>query len=316
MKKLLVSSLSVIALAILGTGCLKDKDFEDQAYGTQSGDGNPAVSFPARAAGETIVYGLISQPTPYQLVGPHIALEGTGPLGSDVHVNLAVDNVLVDSANAHDPALGLVPLPTSEYTLNLTRTIVAGQAFDSVVVTINNLENLDPQTTYGLGLMITSVDNGLQIVSPYKSIVIQIGIRNQYDGIYTVEGGHTQRYTSPGTPEVGPLNGPLLGNPDVFLVTAGPNSVTIPPPPGPGQLGWAAGSNSSVAGIDGLKATIDASNNVTMTSVLLPGLTNWSAYPNTYDPVTKTFHMSFTWINTAGAPREYEIELKYKEPRP
>ncbi|MFT3910593.1 MAG: DUF1735 domain-containing protein [Ferruginibacter sp.] len=315
MKKLLVSSLSVIALAILGTGCLKDKDFEDQVYGTQPGY-NPAVSIPAAAVDEIIPYGLISQSTPFDLVGPHIALEGTGPISSDVHVTLAVDNALVDSANVHNPGLGLIVLNPSEYVLNLNRTIVAGHAYDSVVVTINNLAGLDPNNTYAIGVKIASVDNGFQIVSPQQSIVIQINIRNMYDGIYTVESGWTTRYDASGIPLGDALSGDLTGNPDVYLVTTGPYSVGIPAPPGPGQLAWAAGSNSSVAGIDGLEVTVDGSNNTSILSATLANLANWAGHDNFYDPATQTFHIAFQWTNTAGAPRDYEIVLKFKEPRP
>lgn len=316
MKKILTASLSIIALAILGTGCLKDKDYENQVYQTQIGY-NPAVSFPARAAGETIAYGLISQPTPYSLVGPHIALEGTGPISSDVHVNLVVEDALVDSANVHDPSLGLVALDPSEYSINLARTIVAGHAFDSVIVTINNLDGLDPTTTYAIGLRITGADNGFQVVEPYKTLVMQINIRNKYDGIYSVESGLVTRYLSPGVPANDALSGDLTGNPDVDLITKGANSLSIPAPAaGSGYLYWHGGV-SGVAGIDGLVVNVDPTTlDLTTTSATLANLGNFAGHPNFYDPATETFHISFQWTNTAGAPREYEIVLKYKGPRP
>jgi hypothetical protein len=138
---------------------------------------------------------------------------------------------------------------------------------------------------------------------------------NTYDGVYSVESGWVQRYTSAGVPEVGPLNGDLTGNPDVYLLTTDANSVTIPAAPGPGELMYAFGSSSAIAGIDPLQIVVDGSNNVWISNTVLVSLGNWAGHPNTYDPATKTFHMAFTWISAAGTFREYEIVLKYKHPR-
>ncbi len=143
---------------------------------------------------------------------------------------------------------------------------------------------------------------------------------NIYDGIYSVESGWTTRYDASGVPLGDALSGDLTGNPDVYLITTGSNSVGIPAPGpanGGGYLYWAAGSSSAVAGIDGLEVTVDpTTNNTNIASASLANLANWAGQPNTYDPATQTVHLSFNWTNTAGALREYEIVLKYKQPRP
>jgi hypothetical protein len=135
--------------------------------------------------------------------------------------------------------------------------------------------------------------------------------------------GKVTRYTSPGAPAGDVLSGDLAGNPDVSLITSGPNAVVVPVPatPNPGTLYWAAASGSQVAGIDGLKITVDpATNLVTMSSTLNTTLANWAGSTpginyNRYDPATKTFYLAFKWNPTSNV-REYEIVLKYKGPRP
>lgn len=196
-----------------------------------------------------------------------------------------------------------------------TFTFDDGDFAKPIYITIPDATVLDPSKLYGVGFTITAVSADAKI-SYRKTVVVEIGAKNPYDGIYSVECGHVQRYTAPGVPEApGGLNGSLVGNPDVVLFTAGAHTVGIPIPGEIGALFWANGSNSQVAGINGVRITVDP-NTFQTTSSAAQNATfgNWAGQPNFYDPATKTFTLSFRW-NPASTTREYQICLKYKGPR-
>ena len=88
MKKILFASLTLFTLVILGTGCLKDKDYENQAYGTQVQSGS-GVGFPAALKSLSLDLGIVSSAGVDSILGPFIALESS-PRSSDVHVNLEI----------------------------------------------------------------------------------------------------------------------------------------------------------------------------------------------------------------------------------
>jgi hypothetical protein len=315
MKKIFLVGTLAAASLFTFTGCLKDKDFENQKYGTQIRE-MKGVAFPEAASGPLAV-SVTSSSTSQTIDGATIVLEQDGNAASDVQVTLQINNALVTAA-------GLTPLPTTAFSIvgGNTVTIPAGQKQVMVKLAFPNSAALSPTTSYGLGLTISSVSGGYTIAKNQKDLVFSISVKNLYDGIYSVVSGKVTRYTAPGTPANDALSGNLAGNPDVKLITTGPNSVSIPAPatPNPGTIYWANGQNSQVAGIDGLSLTINPSTNaVTVSSAGNATLANWAGSTpgityNRYDPATKTFYLAFRWNPTANV-REYEIVLKYKGPR-
>lgn len=186
MKKLLVASLSVIVLSILGTGCVKDKDFEDQQYGTQV-SASRAVTFPQSRSSVEIRTGVVSSVSALIIQGPWIALESPNTESSDTHINLEINDALVTGYTG--PGSPLTVLPTSEYSFDLARTIVAGQRFDSILINFPHSGNLDPNTTYGIGLRIVSADNGFQVAENMRELLLIFNVKNKYDGVYTASAG-------------------------------------------------------------------------------------------------------------------------------
>lgn len=305
--------LALGTTAILA-GCLKDEGFEDQQYGIKIQEVK-GVAFPQSTSG--VALSINSTTSAQTLELSSIVLEQEGNATSDVQITLQVNNALVTAA-------GFTPLPPGSYSINGGAPLVipAGQKQVMVSVTIPNASLLSATTKYGLGLTISSVSSGYKIAQNQKNLLISFSVKNQYDGVYSVQSGKVTRYTAPGVPANDALSGNLAGNPDIKLITSGPNTVSIPPPasPNPGALYWAFGQNSQVAGIDGVTLTINpTTNQVTVTSAGNPTLTNWTGSTsgityNRYDPATKTFFLAFRWNPTANV-REYEIVLKYKGPR-
>jgi hypothetical protein len=94
-----------------------------------------------------------------------------------VHVTLTLDPNLV-------AAQGLTLLPSNAYSgLNLENDIAPG-ASDTISITLNK-NALDLSQTYGIGFRISSVSEGT-ISENAKEIVVGIGIKNQYDGLYSL----------------------------------------------------------------------------------------------------------------------------------
>lgn len=171
-------SILLISLAFIGTGCLKDK------VNTNLGDGNStkAVSFPRSAGG--MLYAISSSTTPTVITQPNtpvVAIEDTRPASTDVTVNVAVDNSIVTGA-------GLTPLPASVYQIADKAIIKAGTWNDTLEFTLNNTTVLDPNVVYGLGLRLTSADNGYAIPANLSTLLIRFTVKNKYDGVYTVTG--------------------------------------------------------------------------------------------------------------------------------
>lgn len=231
-------------------------------------------------------------------------------------VKIKNDPSIVTAYNtAH--ATNYVPLPTSAYTIDAgnpfngtdyTVTFNPGEHAKPILIKLD-ASKMDFSQQYAFGFTITDA-SGVKISDGLGRAMVEVGVKNKYDGLYSVESGYVQRYTAPGTPESpSTLSGPLAGNPDVALVTVGLNTVEIQ------GLQWTAGSNSGVAGINNLRATVDpATNLVTLQALGNATLTNWAGKENRYDPATQTFYLAFRWNPTSNT-REYQVVLKYKSPR-
>lgn len=307
-----LKSLNIFALAVAGSLLFAACDKNE---GSLKGAGSTFVKLP-QGAEEKVALALDFKPglTDVVLLDVRRDAPNSGELNKAITVKIKNDPALVTAYNtAHGS--NYIALPTTAYQVDpgnpfngtdWTVTFNAGEHAKPILIKLDPTQ-LDLSKQYALGFTIT--DAGGANISDLKSAIVEVGVKNKYDGIYGVVSGFVQRYTNPTTPEVGNLNGPLAGNPDVTLTTIGLNTVEIT------GLQWANGSNSGVAGINNLRATVDPITGVvTMNSLQNATLTNWSGRENRYDAATKTFYLAFRW-NPTAAVREYQIELKYKGPR-
>lgn len=206
MKKLPLLFLLFATLLITITGCLKDKDFENQKYGIQINEVK-AVAFP-QAPKSPVVVGITGQADPLTVAGPFITLEGSGVPSADVHVKLEFSDASVTEK-------GLTLLPAGSYSLNtMEPTIKAGETFTrELEITVLKSNELDPSIKYGVGIKIASADQGYNIPSNSGVVVIGFTIKNKYDGVYQLKGYHNRTpYTFPYDVEI-------------QLITNGPNEV-------------------------------------------------------------------------------------------
>ena len=222
-------------------------------------------------------------------------------------------------------------LPTAWYTLQIdgvktggqggtfTFTFKPGEFAKEIFVTIPNATLLDPSSLYGLGFTITTADaNG--IISSEKSVVIEIGAKNQYDGRYSLdvfESGWAAYGISDGTTNTYPG--------DMLLITTGAaTNAVFNDYTGTFLLaGFAFPLSATQFGATTPVFTFDpVSNKLLSVTNSTPDdgrgrfLFLDPAYTNSgYDPATKSIFAAF-YMTQVGRPNQYfRFYMKYKGPR-
>ena len=312
MKRILTFAVLFSVILTVGTGCLKDKGFEDHVYGINSPDTSPAgIGFPL--AFNPNVIGLELKGT-QQTVAEIIVVNllSGNPAPNDIKVNIVANTTLVADYNTAN-GTSVVGLPTNLYNLSANPIIIPkGQNLGKIVLNIPNALTLDASKTYGLGFSISSVDAGYTIASNMKNIVVLFNIKNKYDGVYNLRGYHNRT----------PFTFPFAL--DVHMITTGPNSVAMyllapfgdygqPIGVAPGVVNWYGPAVSPNFGFDPVTNAATTivgmpANVVTLAYATDPGIVN------KYDPATKKMFLCFQYN---GNPlRRFYDTLTYKSPRP
>ena len=189
MKKIKLITLGLAAMVIAGTGCLKDKGFDDNQYGINDPDASPAgVGF---NLGQKFFNntGLVlsDQPQNVDSAVVLISLLSGNPAASDISVQVSKDPSIVADYNTAN-GTSIIELDPALYTLNTNVIIPAGARNASITISVPNTTTLDPNLSYGLGLKITGADPGYIVASNESKILLAIAIKNQYDGDYLANG--------------------------------------------------------------------------------------------------------------------------------
>jgi len=208
-------------------------------------------------------------------------------------------------------------LPEALYTTlpGVTRTStgytisLAGGEFAKAFNINLNFASFDFSKKYMLAFRIsaTGIDGEYTVQNQLLAIV---GVKNAYDGVYSVSAGTVTRYTAPGVPAGDALSGSMAGNPDVRLSTTGANTVRIE------GLNWAA-SGGGVGGVDPITMTINPTTYevTSISSGTASSMRIVSGAINKYDPATKTFTLNFDWNQTANKREILGLVIKYKGSR-
>lgn len=302
MKLNILSRIALFTGVVLaGFGCDKAQDWKPMGDAGQtivkipSDDDNAALAFVE----------LTPTPQTVSLLEVRRDVVSSGALSQIMNVVLTQDPALV---TAYDPDLLTVPTGVTFDASNpangnnVTLTFAAGEFVKYVKINVANGTLFDPNESYGMGFSITSVDQSGKISASKKDVVVVIGAKNKYDGLYSYEG---TIYRNSATGPDPALSGAFIGA-NRSLATISANSVTLVPT-------WANGGG--IAGIDNTYITVDpATNKVTMASLGNPILANTPGEVNEYDPATKTFKLAFQW-GVAPNTRVTTMTLKYLGPR-
>ena len=196
MKKIIYSTtiILLVTAALNLSSCLKDSKF----YVNVS-QGVPLVELPLEARnlpGNLVAEALPISATP-QVIQVAVNLASTNTLSNPVTVTLGLDTTAVTTynhANGLDTG-GNVPytlLPAADYSIPSYQVIIpAGQHL--VYFNINvNTNLINPSGLFILPIKITN--GGGQQISNYNELLLAVGAKNPYDGIYTVTGTLTDKH--------------------------------------------------------------------------------------------------------------------------
>ncbi len=190
MKKIIYSIITVLIItaALSLSSCLKDSK-----YYVNLSQGAPLVELPLEArnlAGNLVPEALPISSTP-QVIQVAVNLAYASTLNTPVTVTLALDPTAVTTynhANGLDTG-GNVPytlLPAADYSIpSYQVTIPAGQHLVYLNININT-SLVDPSGLFILPIKI--VNGGGQQISNYNELLLAVGAKNQYDGVYIVTG--------------------------------------------------------------------------------------------------------------------------------
>lgn len=229
MRKLLNFSICLSAIAILltaGTGCLKDKLADDQRTipDIKSTPSVVEVLGARESESQMISYAasLISSDKDTTLNLAFIRLAADQPAPEDIQVELELVPALLTQFNtatgSHyaQPAANLF-----KFGSGLTVTIPKGSREAGLSFTTKPSALVGPE--YGFGIRIKSVSNPKYVISGnHNNAVIRVGVRNKYDGEYTLK-IKTAGWSAYSISENTPLTYPEA----VDMVTATANSVTL-----------------------------------------------------------------------------------------
>ncbi|MET0393603.1 MAG: DUF1735 domain-containing protein [Chitinophagaceae bacterium] len=310
--KIVLLSLSVLAFG--ATGCLKDDEFEDGEIQSLRSQGSQKVIEMSLTTTSTdnylnIAVDNFNRDTTFNLIP--ITLADGKPAPEDIRVTVVPNAALLGNYNA-DHGTAHEVAPASLYTI-INPAVTGGPGY---VVTIPKGTNtaylqikINPSNflgnDYALGFQISKVEPaGYLVSSNLGTGIVAIGIKNQYDGIYSIKGYALRAGDAA-------LTGNFTDR-EMPLITSGATSVRF------GTLPlWGDGNSYISVGNPNLQINTgvtlpDGSNPVTITSP--GGAINAPGYDTRYHAPTRTFYISFTW--GAGPTQRLAIDtMTYLRPR-
>lgn len=312
MKKIFLTAQILAVVTVVLTGCLKDKNFENNQYGINDPDTQPpGIGFALGTGFKKINgFGIDAVSTTLQVVDGlvYVKLLSGLPAPEDIHIVIALNDAVIGRYNADPdvlPAQRIDTLSRSLYSLpTLALTIPKGGRNVQIPINVPNTTSLNLAKAYGIGISIVSVDGGYIIAQNLKDLLVSFSLKNKYDGQYDWK-GYALRLNDPG------LTGNFTGA-HCELLTTGPNSVVMDQ-----LLLW--GDGQSGIGIGVVSFFINpATNKVTFSSS--GGATNLPGYDSRWEdqpgPTTRgTFYLGITW--GAGPTARQSIDtMKWTGPRP
>lgn len=284
MKKI-INYFLLFFLSIQLFSCLKSgSDYNNGLIQSNRSQGNSNVIEIGLTAVNTLnyhtaVFPILPYDTTVNLVP--IILASADVAKEDINVTVSIyDSVLFNYNDSN--GTNIYPVPPANYTVlnpNGIVTIPKGSRVGYLQIKIKpTVDYLALQ--YAIPFTITAIDKpGYKISGNLKNGFVQIGIKNKYDGIYTIKGYILRAGDAARTGYFKPFKRGLA---TVDENTNKFDNIQL----------WADGSGVAI-GNPVLKVNSDNSVDVTSDGSL--SAYNDPDYTNRYDPATRTFYISFTW---------------------
>jgi len=218
---------------------------------------------------------------------------GPGDAPEDITVTLASDQATLTTYNTTNGSSKVIP-PASVASFPTSVVIKKGTNQTTIEAKVTVSTDFDFNKAYAIPVKITQVSKGI-ISGNYANAVYSFGVRNVYDGKFTVTGTLVDAASSAITGRF-PMS--------VGLITSGANTVRLYDYAIGGIYhSILSGTSTSYYGAFGVEFTIDASNKVTSVVNVYgqPSSNGRSAMldpsgTNTWDPATKTLKVKY-WMD-------------------
>jgi hypothetical protein len=319
----LIKLFSYFMYAVMAVGLLQSCVKKDATYDVNAG-GESARKQEVYIVGagdiQTIARNVSPTLDTFQVIDLRRSPNDNAQLNQPLSVKLALKASLIDDYNTAN-GTGFVALPSSAYTIlgdinNMT--FQPGQDILEVKIKLDKSQ-LDLSQQYALGFSISDAGSGAAVPAS-KDALYSIGVKNKYDGHYTVTGTMVD-YSNAG------LTGPYPW--DVYLITSGANQVLLYDNEYTFDIYHKiiSGGSSSYYGAFGVVINFDPSGNGTVTSVVnlygQPASNTRSATLdpsgiNKWDPVSGNMDIKY-WMDQpsviAGHRTSFTEHYKYLGPR-
>jgi hypothetical protein len=236
-------------------------------------------------------------------------------------MNITIKN---DPGIASTYSSDFLPLPPGSYTVDAATPVIGndykvtmqpGEFSKLIKITLINALALDLNKKYAIGFIITSADANGKLAKLESSLVIEIGVKNKYDGVYKVSGTF---FHPTNTALVGPFGTASSGGDlECDMVTTGSSSLNRDYGGVIGEsvivFNATAGNFTYFTGVK-MRFAVDPSTNIVTLSAAPGSISpDTSPYDCTYNPSTKTFTLNYGW--TSGGQRRITEVLRYLRPR-
>jgi hypothetical protein len=313
------SLMAIAATAMLFTACKKAKTWE-----------------PLGDAGQTIVKAIGAEaPFGYRVINvdlvpePQILtmLDVRRDVPNNAELNKPMTVVVQDDPGAvttYDPTM--LPLPANAYTIdastpnvggNYTLRFAPGEFAKEITFTLLDATLLDLNSKYGMGFTISTIDGTGKIAPAQKTVVVEIGIKNDYDGVYRLV--FTNYH-----PTLNATYGPQ-SNTEVELRTTAANRVKLFWPDAGGYANPAILSGGfSYFGSQEPEYTINTTTNAVTVQNSFPAAATFytmaTGFNNRYFPSTRSMTVKWGYSYTTpgvfdASCREWTQEFTYLRPR-
>ena len=283
MRNKIFITISFLAAILIISSCLKDNIGEDW---TASLKGKMYAQFPNNGTQSFTIAPTASDQNFKFLI--NIATDALPT--SDITLTLAIDPAAMAANNvamqAADTSIHwsyeLYPAFTL---LDPTVVIKAGTRNAYIHVKVSRADTIRLTAKYMIPISITNATGGVMIASNMKTVLYSLPVANKWEGTYKMKG--TILRNNPFDPV---LSGYYKGR-TYKLGTNGPTSVILNK-----GMAWADSETDYAGGIGQWVITIsEPANTITVSDATNSAVTANPAYPNRYDPATKTFYMSVYW---------------------
>ena len=311
--------LLIIALALIN-GC--EKPDNPKPLGNA---GNTIVKLASEDGYKLISLNLQSTAQTFVLLEVWRDIPNQSELNQTTVAIIKQNQIVISDFNSAN-GTSYIALPNSSFTVDpatpksgddYTVTFEPGEFYKAIKITVPNATTLDPSKAYALGFRIGSVDRGGRISGDQNQVLVEIGLKNKYDGRYRLDGAFYHPTQSPGY--------------DAFTVnvemhTSGVNSVKLYVPDFGGYYspGLFMGTLNAF-GSQEPEFTIDPATNKVTVQNSYPGAVTFytmaAGYNSHYDPATKTIYAKWGYnydpgptFNAANT-REWTDVFTYLGPR-